>query len=91
MKEIWRKGTRRVQPGFWLGRHNRDRRQLFMNKSLLSEVLDGAAFPAIMVAVAVSQLKVGPHRNTVGQGTRVGVELQADDGVERKTLKARAR
>ena len=62
-----------------------------MNKSLLSEVLDGAAFPAIMLAVAVSQLKVGPHRkNTVGQGTRVGVELQADDGVERKTLKARA-
>jgi hypothetical protein len=33
-----------------------------MDKRLLSQLLDGAAFPMVMVAVAVSQVKVNPHR-----------------------------
>jgi len=33
-----------------------------MNKSLLSQVLDGAAFPTIMLAVAVSPINVGPRQ-----------------------------
>jgi hypothetical protein len=35
-----------------------------MNKRLLSQLLDGAAFPAIMLAVAVSQINFGPHQIT---------------------------
>jgi len=33
-----------------------------MNKSLLSRVLDGAAFPVMMLAVGVSQIKIGPNQ-----------------------------
>jgi hypothetical protein len=33
-----------------------------MNKSLLSQLLDGAAFPVVMLAVAVSQIKVRPNQ-----------------------------
>jgi hypothetical protein len=33
-----------------------------MNKSLLSELLDGAAFPAMMLAAAVSQINVSPEQ-----------------------------
>ena len=37
-----------------------------MNKSLLSQVLDGGAFPAIMLAVAVSEIKVR-HKHKTGE------------------------
>jgi hypothetical protein len=40
-----------------------------MNKSLLSQLLDGAACPAMMLAIAVSQINVGPkQRDTIRQG-----------------------
>jgi hypothetical protein len=58
-----------------------------MDKSLLSQILDGAAFPAMMLAVAVSQIKVGPHqRNSLHQEERLAAELQVGDRVE-KTAK----
>jgi hypothetical protein len=48
------------------------RETAIMNKSLLSQVLDGAAFPAIMLAVAVSPINVGPHqRDTLHEGKRL--------------------
>ena len=51
-----------------------------MNKSSISQLLDGAAFPVLMLAIAVSQMKVGPHRRDgLRQGRGVGVELRADD------------
>jgi hypothetical protein len=52
-----------------------------MNKSLLSQLLDGAAFPAIMLAVAVSQINGGPNRkDMLRQGGRVPGEM--GDGVQ---------
>ena len=37
-----------------------------MNRMVLSEVLDGAAFPAVMLALAVSQINGDPsQRNTL--------------------------
>ncbi|MGA8657741.1 MAG: hypothetical protein WB586_16470 [Chthoniobacterales bacterium] len=54
-----------------------------MNKSLVSQVLDGAAFPLIMLAVAVSQTKIGPYRkDTLRHGGRVAAELQMGDRVQ---------
>jgi hypothetical protein len=42
-----------------------------MDKNLLSELLDGAAFPAIMLAVAVSQMNVEPNqKNTLPHSGR---------------------
>jgi len=50
-----------------------------MEKRLLSELLDGAAFPMVLLAVAVSQVNVDPHRkdtfrevNGVAAGARMG-------------------
>lgn len=54
-----------------------------MNKSLISELLDGAAFPVIMLAVAVSQVKVGPNRkDTLRHGGQVAAGLQMGDRVQ---------
>jgi len=54
-----------------------------MNKSSLSQLLDGAAFPVIMLAVAVSQIKVGPNRkDTLRHGGRAAAELQLGDRVQ---------
>lgn len=65
------------------------RRADIMNKSVLSQLLDGAAFPAIMLAVAVSQIKVGPHRReTVSQGKRLTQELHTGDRVEQEAGRA---
>jgi hypothetical protein len=62
-----------------------------MNKSLLSQLLDGAAFPAMMLAVAVSQIKVGPkQRDTLRQGKRLAAELQVGARVEQKSKEAQA-
>lgn len=62
-----------------------------MNKSLLSQLLDGAAFPAIMLAVAVSQIKVVPNaRHLLRQGERLAAELQVGDRVQQKANQARA-
>jgi hypothetical protein len=48
-----------------------------MNKSSLSQLLDGAAFPVIMLAVAVSQIKVEPNRkDALRHGGRVTAELR---------------
>jgi hypothetical protein len=60
-----------------------------MNKSLLSQVLDGAAFPTIMLAVAVSVINVGPHqRDLLHEGKRPFAEVQVGDRVEQKVEKA---
>jgi hypothetical protein len=62
-----------------------------MNKSLLSQLLDGTAFPAMMLAVAVSQSKVGPkQRDTLRQGMRLAAELQVGARVEQKSKEAQA-
>jgi hypothetical protein len=54
-----------------------------MNKNLLSQLLDGAAFPVIMLAVAVSQIKVGPNRSeTLRHGERVAAERQMGERVQ---------
>ena len=43
-----------------------------MNKSLLSGLMDDAAFPVVMLAVAVSQMNVEPNRkDTLRRGGRV--------------------
>lgn len=60
-----------------------------MDKSLLSQLLDGAAFPAIMLAVAVSQIRVGPNqRNTLHQDEKLAAEVQAGGRVEQKAKQA---
>jgi hypothetical protein len=54
-----------------------------MNKSLLSQLLDGAAFPVVMLAVAVSQIKVGPNqKDTLRHSGRVAAEPQMGDRVQ---------
>lgn len=63
-----------------------------MNKSLLSQLLDGAACPAMMLAIAVSQINVGPkQRDTIRQGKRQAAELQLCDRVEQKAKEAQGR
>jgi hypothetical protein len=60
-----------------------------MDKSLLSQLLDGAAFPAIMLAVAVSQIRVGPNqRNTLHQDEKLAAEVQPGDRAEQKAKQA---
>jgi len=60
-----------------------------MNKSLLSQVLDGAAFPTIMLAVAVSPLNVGPRqRDPLHKGKSPVAEAQVGDRVEQKVKPA---
>jgi hypothetical protein len=62
-----------------------------MDKRLLSQLLDGAAFPMVMVAVAVSQVKVNPHRkDKVGEAKGVAIEAQMGDPAEQKSKKAKA-
>lgn len=54
-------------------------------KSLLSQLLDGATFPAMILAVAVSQIKVSPHqRKTLGHDKRLAAELRVGDSVDQK-------
>jgi hypothetical protein len=54
-----------------------------MNKKLLSQLLDGAAFPAIMLAIAVGQMRAAPDQgNTSGQGKRAGTALNTPAGVQ---------
>ena len=61
-----------------------------MDKSLLSQLLDGAAFPAIMLAVAVSQIRVGPNqRNTLHQDEKLAAEVQPGDRALNKKLNKR--
>lgn len=56
-----------------------------MSKSSISDLLDGAAFPAIMLAVAVSQIEVGPHRrDTLSPGKGAAGGLQVDDRVKQR-------
>jgi hypothetical protein len=53
------------------------------NITELSQLLDGAAFPAIMLAVAVSQINVEPDRkDTLRHGGQVAAELQMGDRVQ---------
>jgi hypothetical protein len=60
-----------------------------MDKSALSQLLDGAAFPAIMLAVAVSQTNVEPKRkDTVGHHGRLAEGAQMDDRVQIKSGKS---
>jgi hypothetical protein len=48
-------------------------------------MLDGAAFPTIMLAIAVSQIKVNSHlKNNFHRGKLPTAELQAGDPVEQK-------
>jgi hypothetical protein len=56
-----------------------------MNKNVLSQLLDGAAFPAIMLTVAISQINVSPdRRDSSRQGRRLAAELRVGDLVEQK-------
>jgi len=60
-----------------------------MNKSLLSQVLDGAAFPTIMLAIAVSSINVRPHqRDSLHEGQSSVAEVQAGDRVQQKVRQA---
>jgi len=62
-----------------------------MSKRSISQLLDGAAFPAIMLAIAVSQIKIGPHQGkALPQGKGVAVEAQADDWVKQGAQAAQA-
>jgi hypothetical protein len=57
-----------------------------MNKKLFSQLLDGAAFPAIMLAIAVGQMTFAPGQgNTSGQGKRGATALNAAAGVQQQT------
>ena len=61
-----------------------------MDKRLLSQLLDGAAFPMVMVAVAVSQVKVNPHRTgKFGDAKGVAIEAPMGDPAEQKAKKAK--
>ena len=56
-----------------------------MDKTLLSQLLDGAAFPAIMLAIAVGQMGVAAGQgNTPGQGKRGAATLNAATGVRQQ-------
>jgi hypothetical protein len=61
-----------------------------MDKRLISQLLNGAAFPMVMIAIAISQVKVNPHRKGkfhVAKG--VGIEAQIGDPAEQKAKKAK--
>jgi hypothetical protein len=56
-----------------------------MNKRLLSQLLDGAAFPAIMLAIAVGPMTVAPdHGNTSGLNKRGATTLNGATGVQQQ-------
>jgi hypothetical protein len=61
-----------------------------MDKRFLSQLLDGAAFPMVMVAVAVSQVKVNPHRKgTFREVKGAAGEAQMGGPPEQKTKEAK--
>jgi hypothetical protein len=58
-------------------------------RSLLSQVLDGAAFPAMMLAVAVSQIEAVPEtKDDLRQDKRLAAELQMGDRVKQEAYAA---
>lgn len=64
--------------------------QRFMDKRLLSQVLDGAAFPMVILALAVSQVKVNPHRKGTFRETKgVAVEARMGGPTEQKAKEAK--
>ena len=61
-----------------------------MDKRLLSQLLDGAAFPMVMLALAVSQVKVNPHRKgKYGDAKGVAEEAQMGDPAQQKAEEAK--
>jgi hypothetical protein len=61
-----------------------------MDKRLLSQLLDGAAFPMVMVAVAVSQVKVHPQpTGKFREAKGIGIEAQMGDSAGQKAKKAK--
>jgi hypothetical protein len=51
------------------------------NRDWLSHLLDGAAFPALLLAVAVSQLNIGHHeKDALRQLRQQSNEVQLDNG-----------
>ena len=60
-----------------------------MNKSFLSQLMDGAASPALMLAVAVSQINIGPdQKDTLRHRGQLPVELKVSDRVQQKARNA---
>jgi hypothetical protein len=61
-----------------------------MNKRLLSQVLDGATFPAVMLAVAVSPINFGssPERANLNEGKRLATEVQVSERVKQQPKEA---
>jgi hypothetical protein len=71
------------------GKSQSIKRTAKMDKSVISQLLDGAAFPAIMLAVAVSQMNVEPNRkDTLRHRERPAAGLQMDDRDQPKAQKA---
>ena len=61
-----------------------------MDKRLLSQLLDGAAFPMVMLALAVSQVEVNPHRKgTFREVKGVAPEAQMGDPAQQKAEEAK--
>jgi hypothetical protein len=61
-----------------------------MDKRLLSQLLNGAAFPMVMLALAVSQVKVNPHRKgTFREVKGVAAEAQMGDPAQQKAEEAK--
>jgi hypothetical protein len=60
-----------------------------MDKRLLSQLLDDSAFPLLVLAMAVSQLKLGPLRrpHLRGKGPSPSIEFQSHE----RSLKTPAR
>jgi hypothetical protein len=65
------------------------KRTATMDKRSLSQLLDGAAFPAIILAIAVSQTRVGPHRrNTHLQGKGLAEQVRVDERFKQRVKEA---
>ena len=63
-----------------------------MDKRLLSQLLDGAAFPAIMLAIAVSQINVGSEeRKSFRQGKKATAEQHMGDRSKQKGKETQGR
>jgi hypothetical protein len=63
-----------------------------MDKKLLSQLLDGAAFRAVMLAIAVSQIDIGPHqKNSVLQGKMLKAERRLGGRAEERSKEAQGR
>ena len=51
--------------------------------------MDGAAFPAVMLTVAVSPINFSPHeRDDLNEGERLTAEVQVSDPVEQELNEA---